>query len=73
MKTMHLWQHARTGRLCWSARSQDPERFTQIPVISEDDLPPDWGEDQYECWRRDSLVINGARFGPDQGKPTSVS
>jgi hypothetical protein len=62
---MKLWQHEKTGRLCWTGRVLDPQRFKQVPLACEDELPPPMSEAEYRWWYRNSMIIAGVRVGPN--------
>lgn len=62
--SMTLWRHIKTGRLCWTELTLDPQRYAHMPIVAEDDLPTEMPESEYASWLQDSMVIHGERFGP---------
>lgn len=61
---MKLWQHDETGRLCWSGSPLNPQRFTEVPTMYEDELPEPMSDEDYRKWFGDSKVVDGVRVGP---------
>jgi hypothetical protein len=63
-----LWQHDETGRLCWSGSTLNPEHFTEVPTMYEDELPELMGDKDYARWFANSKVVDGVRVGPRVAK-----
>jgi hypothetical protein len=63
-KLMRLFQHDETGRMCWSGPTLNPECFTEVPTMYEDELPEPMGDEDYAQWFANSKVVDGVRVGP---------
>jgi len=60
---MRLWQHDETGRLCWKDQSPG-ERWDEVSVCYEDELPASISDSEYNDWFAASAVVDGVRVGP---------
>lgn len=69
---MKLWQHEKSGRLCWSGRPLNPEKFRQLAVMTEDELSPAVNDDDYRWWLQNSMRIGSVRYGPIVAVSTSI-
>ena len=59
---MKLWQHEDTGRITASER-QPSDRWYEIPIIYEDELPENISDKEYSNWF-DNSFVDGVRIGP---------
>ena len=58
-----LWHHDETGRLVW-AETPPSERWAEVEICCEDELPADMEDETYSAWYDLSRVVEGVRVGP---------
>lgn len=50
--------------MCWSGPTLNPDCFTEVPTMYEDELPEPMSDEDYARWFANSKVVDGVRVGP---------